>query len=71
MQVTWRYMRIGNPTHIYQCLERGGCVVENITRELFKETLMEQAKQVRVFFDSGGGVLGCFGGGGDWRLSQE
>ena len=32
---------------IYQCLEKAGGAVEDITWELFKETLMEQAEQVR------------------------
>ena len=31
---------------IYQCLEKAGGVVENITWELFRETLVEQAEQV-------------------------
>ena len=31
---------------IYQCLEKAGGVVENLTWELFKETLIEQAEQV-------------------------
>ena len=31
---------------IYQCLEKAGGIVENITWELFRETLMEQAEQV-------------------------
>lgn len=30
---------------IYQCLEKAGGIVENITWELFRETLMEQAEQ--------------------------
>jgi hypothetical protein len=34
---------------IYQCLEKAGGVVENITWELFKETLLEQAEQVLCF----------------------
>ena len=33
---------------IYQCLEKAGGVVEGITWELFKETLLEQAEQVRL-----------------------
>ncbi len=32
---------------IYQCLEKAGGIVENITWELFRETLLEQAEQVR------------------------
>ena len=32
---------------IYQCLEKADGVVENITWELFRETLIEQAKQVQ------------------------
>lgn len=31
---------------IYQCLEKAGGIVENITWELFRETLLEQAEQV-------------------------
>ena len=31
---------------IYQCLEKAGGMVENITWELFRETLVEQAEQV-------------------------
>jgi phosphomethylpyrimidine synthase len=34
---------------IYQCLEKAGGVVENITWDLFRETLIEQAEQVRTF----------------------
>ena len=30
---------------IYQCLEKAGGIVENITWELFRETLIEQAEQ--------------------------
>ena len=30
---------------IYQCLEKAGGIVENITWELFRETLVEQAEQ--------------------------
>ena len=30
---------------IYQCLEKAGGIVENITWELFRETLLEQAEQ--------------------------
>lgn len=43
---------------IYQALEKAGGVVENITWELFRETLIEQAEQV-----------GSAGGGGRsvWR----
>jgi hypothetical protein len=33
---------------IYQCLEKAGGIVENITWELFRETLIEQAEQVPV-----------------------
>lgn len=32
---------------IYQCLEKADGVVENITWELFRETLIEQAEQVQ------------------------
>lgn len=31
---------------IYQCLEKAGGSVENISWELFRQTLMEQAEQV-------------------------
>lgn len=30
---------------IYQCLEKAGGIVENITWELFRQTLVEQAEQ--------------------------
>ena len=33
---------------IYQCLEKAGGIVENITWELFRETLIEQAEQART-----------------------
>ena len=33
---------------IYQCLEKAGGIVENITWELFRETLVEQAEQVGI-----------------------
>ena len=33
---------------IYQCLEKAGGVVENITWELFRQTLIEQAEQVHI-----------------------
>lgn len=33
---------------IYQCLEKAGGIVENITWELFRETLVEQAEQVSL-----------------------
>ena len=33
---------------IYQCLEKADGIVENITWELFRETLLEQAEQVRL-----------------------
>ena len=33
---------------IYQCLEKADGVVENITWELFRETLIEQAEQVML-----------------------
>ncbi len=32
---------------MYQCLEKAGGVVEDITWELFRETLIEQAEQVQ------------------------
>lgn len=35
---------------IYQCLEKAGGIVENITWPLFRETLMEQAEQVTVLW---------------------
>ena len=31
---------------IYQCLEKADGIVENITWDLFKQTLIEQAEQV-------------------------
>ena len=33
---------------IYQCLEKAGGIVENITWDLFKETLIEQAEQASL-----------------------
>lgn len=33
---------------MYQCLEKAGGVVEDITWELFRETLIEQAEQVQL-----------------------
>ena len=33
---------------IYQCLEKAGGTVENITWELFRQTLIEQAEQVHI-----------------------
>ncbi len=33
---------------MYQCLEKAGGVVENVTWELFRETLIEQAEQARA-----------------------
>lgn len=38
-------MQVGT-VPIYQCLEKADGVVENITWELFRETLIEQAEQV-------------------------
>ena len=35
---------------IYQCLEKADGIVENITWELFRETLLEQAEQVRLCY---------------------
>ena len=37
-------MQVGT-VPIYQCLEKAGGIVENITWELFRETLLEQAEQ--------------------------
>ena len=37
---------------IYQCLEKAGGIVENITWELFRETLIEQAEQVGLVSQS-------------------
>ncbi|GMH36895.1 hypothetical protein BSKO_04768 [Bryopsis sp. KO-2023] len=42
---------------IYQCLEKAGGVVENITWELFRETLMEQAEQGVDYWTIHAGVL--------------
>ena len=40
-------MQVGT-VPIYQCLEKAGGVVENITWELFRQTLIEQAEQVPI-----------------------
>ena len=40
-------MQVGT-VPIYQCLEKADGVVENITWELFRETLIEQAEQVTM-----------------------
>lgn len=45
---------------IYQTLEKAGGVVENITWELFKETLIEQAEQGVDYFTIHAGVLLSF-----------
>ncbi|CAL8467938.1 g7476 [Coccomyxa elongata] len=42
---------------IYQCLEKAGGIVENITWELFCETLIEQAEQGVDYFTIHAGVL--------------
>jgi phosphomethylpyrimidine synthase len=42
---------------MYQCLEKAGGVVENITWELFRETLIEQAEQGVDYFTIHAGVL--------------
>lgn len=42
---------------IYQCLEKAGGVVEDITWELFRETLIEQAEQGVDYFTIHAGVL--------------
>ncbi|KAL3136805.1 hypothetical protein ABBQ38_005517 [Trebouxia sp. C0009 RCD-2024] len=42
---------------IYQCLEKADGVVENITWELFRETLIEQAEQGVDYFTIHAGVL--------------
>ena len=47
---------------IYQCLEKAGGIVENITWDLFRETLIEQAEQVwegRNSMSSAGSVYLC------------
>lgn len=46
MKYTWFNMQVGT-VPIYQCLEKAGGTVENITWELFRQTLIEQAEQVR------------------------
>ena len=42
---------------IYQCLEKAGGIVENITWELFRQTLLEQAEQGVDYFTIHAGVL--------------
>ena len=42
---------------IYQCLEKAGGIVENITWDLFKETLLEQAEQGVDYWTIHAGVL--------------
>jgi phosphomethylpyrimidine synthase len=42
---------------MYQCLEKAGGVVEDITWELFRETLIEQAEQGVDYFTIHAGVL--------------
>ena len=42
---------------IYQALEKAGGIVENITWELFRETLIEQAEQGVDYFTIHAGVL--------------
>eukprot|EP00877_Chromochloris_zofingiensis_P007034 jgi/Chrzof1/2584/Cz11g21070.t1 len=42
---------------IYQCLEKAGGIVENITWELFRETLLEQAEQGVDYWTIHAGVL--------------
>eukprot|EP00878_Enallax_costatus_P014495 GHUV01015161.1.p1 GENE.GHUV01015161.1~~GHUV01015161.1.p1 ORF type:complete len:273 (+),score=62.39 GHUV01015161.1:1125-1943(+) len=42
---------------IYQCLEKAGGIVENITWEVFKETLLEQAEQGVDYWTIHAGVL--------------
>lgn len=42
---------------IYQTLEKAGGVVENITWELFRQTLLEQAEQGVDYFTIHAGVL--------------
>ena len=44
-QVSTMPVQVGT-VPIYQCLEKADGIVENITWELFKETLIEQAQQV-------------------------
>lgn len=43
---------------IYQCLEKAGGIVENITWELFRETLIEQAEQVPLYPCAGSHLCG-------------
>ena len=47
---------------MYQCLEKAGGVVENITWELFRETLIEQAEQARnrSLLQLRGGTIGVY-----------
>ena len=42
---------------LYQCLEKAGGIVENITWELFRETLIEQAEQGVDYFTIHAGLL--------------
>lgn len=46
VQAYKHWMRQVGTVPMYQCLEKAGGVVENITWELFRETLIEQAEQV-------------------------
>lgn len=46
-QVSLMPLQVGT-VPIYQCLEKADGIVENITWELFKETLIEQAEQVCI-----------------------
>ena len=45
---------------IYQCLEKAGGIVENITWDLFKETLIEQAEQASLLVPLGNGCASFF-----------
>jgi len=45
---------------IYQCLEKAGGVVENITWDLFKETLIEQAEQASLLVPLANGFAPFF-----------
>lgn len=49
-------MQVGT-VPIYQCLEKAGGIVENITWELFRQTLIEQAEQGVDYFTIHAGVL--------------
>jgi hypothetical protein len=56
---------------MYQCLEKAGGVVENITWELFRETLIEQAEQVCCAADPGAFLPGLTSDAGILTLSVD